>query len=230
MRSLLTLILCTALVIPAVAEKPHHDTPPPPARIPCGLTNVVLDWDFAVADHGFTTAACDEQGAPVWEYGATTWIPEVPGNLWGTVLEGDYPLDAGESLQSPPFLVDATTYLVEVIHYYDMEYLWDGGNVTVAGEVIAPLVGYPGPVNIPQDWYAWCVDEEMAFTGADVGWRTSCFDLSQFIGQEIRLSFDFGSDDYGVEAGWYLAAVRVGNDDTVPVQAQSFGAIKALFR
>jgi len=230
MRLLLTLLICITFILPALAEKPHHETPPPPARVPCGLTAVVHDWDFATGPHGFTTAACDDQGAPVWEHGSTTYVPDAPGTVWGTVLEGDYPTDAGESLVSPTFLVDATSYLVEIVHYYSLEYLWDGANVTVGDQVIAPLVGYPGTVNIPQDWYAWCVDEEAAFTGVDVGWLTTCFDLSQYMGQEISLNFDFGSDDFGVEAGWYLASVRVGNDEAVPVQQQSFGEIKALFR
>lgn len=230
MRSLLTLTICLILTLPTLAEKPQYDTPPQPARVPCGLADVVYDWDFATGPHGFTTAACDDQGVPVWEHGATTYVPEAPGTVWGTVLEADYPFEAGESLVSPTFLVDASTTLVEVVHYDDMEYLWDGGNVKVNGQLIAPVVGYPGTVNVPQDWYAWCVDEQAAFTGVDVGWLTSCFDLSQYLGQEISLSFDFGSDDYGVEAGWYIASVRVGNDQTVRAQDHTFGEIKALFR
>ncbi len=230
MRPLLMLLLCLLLVLPAFAEKPFHATEPPGSRVPCGLTNIALDWDFATGDHGFTTAACDEQGAPVWEHGATTHVPDAPGDVWGTVLAADYALDAGEALVSPTFLVDATTYLVEVVHYYSMENLWDGGNLSVSGQVVAPLSGYPGMVSVPQDWYSWCVDQEMAFTGVDVGWLTSCFDLSAFMGQEVSLNFDFGSDDFGVEAGWYIAAVRVGNDEAVPVQQQTLEGIKGLFR
>jgi hypothetical protein len=230
MRSLLMLILCALLAWPALADKPHYETPPLPARVPCGLTTVLFDWDFATGPHGFATGACDEQGAPVWEHGTTTLVPDAPGTLWGTVLEADYPVDAGESLISPTFQVDGSSYLVEVVHYYDMENLWDGGNLKVNGQIIAPQVGYPGMVNIPQDWYAWCVDEQMAFTGVDSGWLTSCFDLSSFIGQDVSLHFDFGSDDFGVGAGWYIAAVRVGSDEVVPVQLQTFGEVKALFR
>lgn len=230
MRPLLMLLLCLLLTLPALAEKPFFETQRTGTRVPCGLTDIVLDWDFATGDHGFTTAACDEQGAPVWEHGPTTHVPEAPGDVWGTVLDADYPLDAGEALVSPTFLVDATTSLVEVVHYYSMENLWDGGNLTVDGQVVAPLSGYPGMVSVPQDWYSWCVDQEMAFTGVDAGWITSCFDLSAFMGQEVSLNLDFGSDDYGTEAGWYIAAVRVGNDEAVPVQQQTLEGIKGLFR
>lgn len=230
MRIMLALTLCLLLALPVMAKKPHHDTPPVPARVPCGLEAVAYDWDFTVSDHGFTTAACDDQGGPAWEHGASSYIPEVPGTVWATVLEGDYPTDAGESLVSPTFLVDANTYLVEVVHYYDFEYLWEGGNVTVNGQNIAPLVGYPGLMSVPQDWYSWCVDEELGFTGTDSGWLTSCFDLSNFVGQEVAISFDFGSDNTITEAGWYIAAVRVGSDEAVATEPHSLAEIKALFR
>jgi hypothetical protein len=83
---------------------------------------------------------------------------------------------------------------------------------------------------VPGDWYAWCVDFQMGFTGTDSGWLTSCFDLSAYIGQDVTLTFEFGSDDTIVEAGWYLGAVRVGNDQAVPTEARSLGEIKGLFR
>jgi hypothetical protein len=229
MKTLLTLALILVLAVPGLAEKPQFDAPEPPARVPCGLTSVIHDWDFAVSDHGFTTAACDDQGVPVWEHGPTSYVPDAPGACWGTVLDADYPLDAGESLVSPTFSVDATTYLVEVVHYYSMENLWDGGNVTVNGNIVVPLAGYPGTISIPQDWYSWCVDEEAGFTGLDVGWLTTCFDLGAYIGQDVTLSFDFGSDDFGVEPGWYIAAVRVGSDQAVPVAPESLTGIKARF-
>ena len=230
MRLLFTIMICAAMVLPAVAAKPHHDTQPVPTRIPCGLNSVIFDWDFATSDHGFTTATCADQGGPVWEHGATTYIPDAPGNVWGTILEGDYPTDGGESLVAPTFMVDATTVLMEVVHYYDMENLWDGGNVTVNGQNVAPLVGYPGYISVPGDWTAWCVDFEEGFTGVDSGWLTSCFDLTPFMGQEVTVTLDFGSDDTFTEAGWYVAAVRVGSDQAVPTEARSLSTVKGLFR
>jgi len=225
-------VMCVFLIAPAQAEKPFFPTEPYGAdRVPCGLMTVTYDWDFAADDHGFTTAACDTGGVPTWEYGVTTYVPDAPAtNVWGTVLEGDYTPESGESLMAPVFTVDSSTNLMEVVHYYDAENLWDGGNVTVNGEVIMPMVGYPGFISIPGDWLAWCVDFEQGFTGLDSGWLTSCFDLSAFIGEEIQIAFDFGSDDAFVEAGWYISAVRVGTDEIVPTEAQTFGHIKAMFR
>jgi len=230
MRSFIIVALCILLALPALADKPHHETSAPSSRVPCGLTSVVHDWDFAVSDHGFTTASCDDQGAFMWEHGATSYIPDAPGNVWGTVLEGNYPIEGGEALVSPTFTVEATTYLFEIFHYYDAENLWDGGNVKVNGQSVAPLVGYPGMISVPGDWYAWCVDFQMGFTGTDSGWLTSCFDLSAFIGQEVTVTFEFGSDDAYVEAGWYIASMRVGSDQGVPTEKKSFSEIKGTFK
>jgi hypothetical protein len=229
MRLLITALLCLLTAGIALADKPVYDTQQP-LRVPCNLVNVIPDWDFANGPQDFTTGACDDQGAPIWEHGATTYVPDAPGDVWGTLLEGDYPTDAGEALLTPPFTVDAESYLMEIFHYYDAEYLWDGGNVKVNGNIITPLVGYPGVINVPGDWYAWCVDFQSGFTGLEVGWLASCFDLSAYIGQTIQVSFEFGSDDAFVEAGWYLASVKIGNDNPVAAERRTWDTVKSLYR
>ena len=229
MRTLIFLMLCICVAGVAAADKPVFDAPQP-LRIPCGLNNVVYDWDFAAGPQDFTTGPCDDQGAPVWEHGATNHIPGAPGEVWGTILAGDYPINAGEALVSPLFTVSAEAYLMEIVHYYDAENLWDGGNVTVNGQVIHPLGGYPGLINVPGGWYAWCVDFENGFTGLNSGWLTSCFDLSAYLGQTIQVSFEFGSDNTFVEAGWYIASVKIGNDDPVTNERRSWDAVKSLYR
>lgn len=213
----------------ATAGKPVYETPPQ-TRIPCGLTNVVYDWDFASGGQDFSTSSCDDQGESIWEHGPTTYIPGAPGEVWGTKLEGDYPTDSGEALMSPPFAVTEETSFLEIYHYYDAENLWDGGNVKVGGDILFPQVGYPGVINVPGDWYAWCVDFEWGFTGVDSGWLTSCFDLTPYLGQTIQVSFEFGSDDTFVEAGWYLASVKVGNESPVGTETRTWSSIKTYYR
>jgi len=229
MRVLITIIICLFTACIATAEKPTFDTQPP-SRLPCGLTNVLFDWDFATGMNGFTNSICDDQGVPVWEHGATTYVTGAPGDVWGTVLEGDYPTDAGEALVSPSFTVNEETYLMEIFHYYDAENLWDGGNVKVNGEVIEPLMGYPGLISVPDGWYAWCVDFQGGFTGLQSGWLTSCFNLSAFDGQTIQLSFEFGSDNTVTEAGWYIASVKVGNDGPVAMTDKTWSGAKSVYR
>jgi len=230
MRVVIVFLVCLLTASVAAADKPIFEAQQQQQRIPCGLTNVLIDWDFATGTHDFTTGNCDDQGGAVWEHGATTYVAGAPGDVWGTVLEGDYPTDSGEALVSPPITVGDETYLMEVVHYYDAENLWDGGNVKVDGEILTPLVGYPGVINVPGDWYAWCVDFQWGFTGLDSGWLSSCFDLSAYIGQTIQVSFEFGSDDAYVEAGWYIASVQVGNDSVVADQNRTWSAVKGLYR
>ncbi len=100
----------------------------------------------------------------------------------------------------------------------------------VNGNVLTPVVGYPGLISVPGDWYAWCVDFQYGFTGLDSGWMTSCFDLTSYLGQTIQVSFEFGSDDAFVEAGWYLASVKVGNDSPVSTEPRSWSSVKSNYR
>ena len=172
----------------------------------CGI----YDWDFAISDHGFTTTMCDLYGVPVWEYGSTVIIPGAPGDVWGTVLNGEYYDESGEGLLSPPFVV-GDSFVMEIHHYFDIETNYDGCNVSVDGNVITPMAGYTVPELSPSaSFYAMCVDLEPGWTGHDAVWIWSLFDLSPFIGQEIQVEFDFGSDASVTYRGWYIASVWVG--------------------
>jgi hypothetical protein len=79
---LVFLVFCVLLNSPAQAEKQFYPTEPLEGpRVPCGLTTIIYDWGFATVDHGFTTATCDDQGVPTWEYGSTTYVPDAPTGL-----------------------------------------------------------------------------------------------------------------------------------------------------
>ncbi len=83
-------------------------------------------------------------------------IPGAPGDVWGTILNDPYENESGSSLIAPAFTVDGTTGLMEIFHYYDIETPYDGGNVTVNGEVILPVGGYPSEALSTSDsYYAW---------------------------------------------------------------------------
>ncbi len=228
------IVLVFALVVggfAVAAEKPYQAPIDfsQMKRVPCALQNVVIDWDFSVSDQGFATTTCDptmpDPTVPVWEYGTTTYVAGAPGDVWATVLEGNYPADIGEGLISPPFMVDPTTNLMEVMHYYDFETNYDGCNVNVFDSMgglnlITPTDGYDFPINPSASYYAWCVDGEDGFTGHAATWEQVCFDLSAFDGQTIQVQFDMGNDISITYPGWYLAYVQIGN--VIPVELQSF--------
>ncbi len=214
--------------------------PPPPEELGsvCEFLDVCYDWDFSVSDWGFMPVECDA-GALDWEYGATTYIPGAPGNVWGTILNGDYSILSASSLVSPPFeVVPGQCDYMEVWHYVHAEWfsetstIWDGCNVTVNGIVIPPLEGYDGVAGTAP----LCVAGEEVFAGMSASgprrsWDSkSCFDLSQFAGMTIQVSFDFGSDGSVVYPGWYLAYVKVGTtNEPVSNEDRTWGGVKALY-
>lgn len=241
-KRLLTLLALPAailLVLPAIAvQKEHYPDVTVEYRDSCELVSVEYDWDFAVSDQGFTTTSCDPQGGePVWQWGAETVIPDAPANVWATILNGNYPNNAGDGLVSPSFVVTPDAHLMEVFHYVHIESNYDGGNVKVGGEVIHPTNEYTHPIiNESESFYAFCVDGQPGysgngFNGPSQEWLVQCFDLSEFMGQEIQLQFDFGSDSSVIYPGWYLGYVKVGTDEgVIATEAQSWSGIKGIFR
>lgn len=208
----------------------------------CNFQSVCYDWNFNEGDWGFIPEVCDPtQGAAVWEYGMESTVPGSPGNVWATVLNGDYVSSAGDGLYSPLFTVTPECSWMEVKHYvYTEGYIlttgniYDGGNVTVEDVVIPPVEGYTGLCNSGTQA---CVEDEEVFAGVTSDnypirtWGRSCFDLSQFMGMTIQVRFDFGSDSSVTRPGWYLEYVKLGNtDNPIPTEDTSWGTMKALFR
>lgn len=228
MKALLTTLCIIAIASVAWAEKPVQTIDDPVFLVECAFQNVVYNWDFSESDNGFTNAECDVEGVPVWEYG---YWPDGDVICWGTGLMADYPNEAGQSLISPSFLVDASTYMVEVAHWYHIETSYDGGNLSVNGMVVEPMIGYPDDeISDSVNFYAWCVDGEPGFTGsAGDDLVTSCFDLSAFLDETVQLSFDFGSDSSVTYPGWTIFRVSVGSD-VVPVDGTTWSAVKSMFR
>jgi hypothetical protein len=229
MRTLFVTLGLLAVAGVAFAGSPPVIGTPSANSMPCNLQYVAYDWDFAGGNMGFTTTTCDATGGlPVWAHGACN-IAGAPGDVWGTVLMGDYPSDSGEGVVSPAFTVGADAHLMEIFHYYDIETNYDGGNVSVDGTVITPMAGYDGTLSTSTSYYAFCVDLEDGFTGHANVWMTSCFDLAAYMGQTISVEFDFGSDSSVTYPGWYIASVKVGTDQVVPVEDTTWGSIKELY-
>jgi len=229
MKMLLTFLLVFLVATAAWGQKPAGVMNGSDTRVECSFNSVAWVWDFAQGDQGFTTGQCDTEGLPLWEWG--TESVEFPAmNVWGTVLNGSYVSEAGESLISPWWLVDASNYLVQLVHYYDIETSYDGGNLLVNGVVVPPMNGYPDDeLSDSTSFYAWCVDGQPGFTGHDpVDFFASCFDLTEFVGQEVQLEFQFGTDSSVTYPGWYFASITVGSD-VVATEQTTWSAIKATF-
>jgi hypothetical protein len=237
MRLLLTFSLICLFAMPALADKEVYPDVASPTRDACELESVMFNWDFDGANHGFTPVVCDATGGlPVWAWGASS-IAGAPGNVWGTVLQGNYPNNSGEGLLSPAFAVTPDSYLMEILHYVQTENTYDGCNVKVDDQVILPTNGYPlAAINPSTSFYAYCVDNQPGYAGNSASgpsqnWVVQCFDLSAFMGQEIQVRFDFGSDSSVAYPGWYLSYVKVGTDEgTIATQDETWSQIKGIFR
>ena len=135
-----------------------------------------------------------------------------------------YPNLCHAPLDTPLFTVGSNGTLVfrqwmdfEDYLSYDEGCYWDGAVVMISTNngasfvTIEPQGGYNGyiypnddspfPYNMP------CYGD----TGS--GWQTAVFDLSEFEGQNCRVRFEFGSDRYTVDEGWYIAGVTVLSSD-----------------
>lgn len=157
-------------------------------------------------------------GLMLWEWGAPSDYG--PGgahwgeNCWATNLDGAYGNNANSPLYSKTYsLGEATSATLNFYHFYDTQQGRDGGNVKISTDggstysLITPVGGYPTD---PMGW-----NGEAGFTGDTDGWELVTFDLSSYLGEDVKFKFTFGSDGSGNGAGWYIDDVFL--DLTYPV-------------
>lgn len=155
------------------------------------VRRTVYENDMESGEAGWTVT--NLHGVTCWEYGVPTFGP--PGaasgeRLWGTVLDGNYPLLAQASLASTPVAVKLSPRLEFQSWYRFAE--GDFGVIEVNGG--------SGWVNVTD-----------LVTGSSAGWQAVSLDLPAFANQTIRVRFRIESDDQGVAAGWYIDDVRISN-------------------
>ncbi|MBD3347970.1 MAG: hypothetical protein GF400_02090 [Candidatus Eisenbacteria bacterium] len=217
------------------------ECPPPPPEPCCPSENVCYVMDFNDNPCSATPEPCGIGPVP-WEWGAPVGIPtvacdDVPvTNVWGTVLAADYPVSVGEALVMGPCPISADCYCMELCHYYDTEFGYDGGNVKVSTDggatwtLVQPFGGYDDVLD-STSYVAECVAMEEVFCGDSISFVRDCFDLTEFVGQEIMIGFFFGSESWDTtDLGWYLKWVKIGGDEYSPVQNSTWGAIKGMYR
>ena len=99
-----------------------------------------IDWDFDLGSHGFTPTSC--AGASVWEWGfetqQTTLSGALPQRAWSTILNGNYPDNAGQGLLSPSFRVTPSSRFVWMEMIIQTEW---GGAPWLGGDPDTPTDG-----------------------------------------------------------------------------------------
>jgi hypothetical protein len=145
-----------------------------------------------------------------WQWGAATRGPSRAHSglkLWGTILNGNY--SVGPLLS--PLISDTLTLgpgaLMSFWHWYDIEDMFDGGNVKLSADG-----GFTWSIITPDDGYDVVLSSafgnpiggEPAFSGSSPQWTQENFDLSAYAGSSVIFRFDFGSDDSQTSFGWYI--------------------------
>jgi len=205
----------------------------------CPFENTIYEVDFNV-DPAYWLLPCG--GASVWEWGPQT-NPEVPDiacdevpvtNILGTTIAGDYPPSGGEIAAVGPFFITEFSTCLELCHFYDTEASYDGCNVKVSTDggvtwtLLAPARGYDQSTNASP----MCIPGEQAFSGHqnNTAFMRDCFGLTDYIGMEIIVGFFWGNDSSVNYPGWYIKWLKIGSDDSSPVEDSSWGNIKAMYR
>jgi len=164
--------------------------------------------DFELDDGGYTSN--DPAG---WQWGHATSGPPYAHSgekLWGTVLSGNYIDNASWTLDSPEILIPSSYPEVIFFHWYNTENSWDGGNVKISTDggatwtVIIPEGGYPDDSIVG-------LNDEPGYTANSGGWVMAVFDLTDYIGETVRVRWHFGTDS-SVHSypGWYIDDVISG--------------------
>ncbi len=139
-----------------------------------------------------------------WQWGVASVGPpnaHSGTNLWGTLLNDNYPNNANFYLTSPDLIAQGDQQVIGFWHWGDIENHYDGGNVEISTdggttwELIYPVGGYTY-----NNVYAL---GGPGFTG-DFDWSLAVFPLNLPDGTVFRIRLHFASDVSVNYAGWYV--------------------------
>lgn len=97
-------------------------------------------------------------------------------------------------------------------HYKAIEQNWDFGFVQVStdgGHTWTSLANEHTTSEVAAEGYPLIKENVPGFTGVAEGWQHETFDLSQYAGQEILLSFRYMTDWSVNEAGWFIDNIAI---------------------
>ena len=104
---------------------------------------------------------------------------------------------------------------------YDIENDWDGGvvEVTTDGNLfykpdLEP--SYPNNFNESADACNYSAGTP-SFSGKDLTWKKHTVDLSKYNGQEIKVRWNYSTDNVVVNEGWYLDDLKITHTQTAGV-------------
>ena len=159
--------------------------------------------DFEATDGGLTPNGDWQWGVPAAPFTAYSGT-----NVWSNGLTANYS-DVETSLLETPDIDLSTWSRAGLVfrHAYDAEDSYDGGVVELSfdggafWQLIVPSGDYPsqGVASLSGPGYS----------GKSNGWLPAEFDLTQWLGQTIRLRWRFASDSGITRRGWFLDDIEI---------------------
>ncbi|QMT16972.1 immune inhibitor A [Planococcus maritimus] len=120
-------------------------------------------------------------------------------------------------------------------HYYHIEEQWDFAAVQVStdnGETWKSLENDNTRSDVVEEGYPTIKENVPGFTGEKTNWSTETFDLGDYAGQEVLVSFRNMTDWGSNEAGWFIKNIQLGDfsaDGTSTEPFQSLGQLKGEY-
>lgn len=135
--------------------------------------------------------------------------PKNPKNqvLWGN--EGD---EADNALIFEADLSDVETATLQFDNLIDIEEQWDFGVVQVStdgGSIWKSLSNENTRSDIVEEGYPKIKQNVPGFTGYYENWQKETFDLSEYAGQKILLSFRYLTDWGYTDGGWFIDNIEI---------------------
>ncbi|MBU9673536.1 immune inhibitor A [Planococcus sp. CP5-4] len=120
-------------------------------------------------------------------------------------------------------------------HYYNIEEQWDFAAVQVStdnGETWKSLENDNTRSDVVEEGYPTIKENVPGFTGNKTNWSTETFDLAEYAGQDVLVSFRNMTDWGSNEAGWFIKDIQLGDfsaDGTSTEPFQSLGQLKGEY-
>ena len=127
--------------------------------------------------------------------------------LWGN--EGD---EADNHLILEADLSNVDTATLKFDNYIDIEEQWDFGVVQVStdnGQTWTSLVNENTRSDVVEEGYPKIKENVPGFTGHYENWQKESFDLSEYAGQNVLVSFRYLTDWGYNDTGWYIDNVEI---------------------
>ncbi|MEL6635242.1 MAG: M36 family metallopeptidase [Bacteroidota bacterium] len=155
--------------------------------------------------------------------GITRWTP-VPGagrDGSSALFAENVPSQSDQRLSTrDPILLEGPQPILSFWHSYNTELSKDGGIVEMELEsggdwfdLGAYIVTNPYPARHDESQTS-ILTQRASFTGNSNGYIHTIIDLSDFVGEEVKIRFRFICDNMGSEEGWYIDDIKLFSDAT----------------